>query len=99
MFDEYVWYTGTAFPDECVRDCSAQGSVDSAVKYWRMRLRFEVPRERAIAWLWEFGAWPMKTDKYDVGLTDMADEDLAAKVLWLACCDIRESGEWLGLVH
>ena len=27
------------------------------------------------------------------------DQQLAERVLWLACCDIAEHGEWLGLTH
>lgn len=87
------------FPAECVSDCSAQGSVDESVAYWLKRLSFEVPRERAIKWLKEFGAWPLDTDEYDKGLNDMSDEEIASKVLWLACGDIKESGEWFGLSH
>ena len=32
-------------------------------------------------------------------LADKSDQELAETVLWSACCDIRESGEWLGLVR
>ncbi|TXH12001.1 MAG: hypothetical protein E6R03_13685 [Hyphomicrobiaceae bacterium] len=84
-------------PADCITDCSSSGSVDGAVAYWLGVLAFSVPRERAIAYLQGFGAWPMESDDYDTGLLDMDDNDLASKVLWLACCDIRETGEWFGL--
>lgn len=92
MFNEYGHFTGT-LPTECVEDCSAQGSVDESVAYWRERLNFAVPRELAIRWLQDFGAWPVE------GLQDMTDTEIAEKVLWLACCEIRENGEWFGLSH
>ena len=98
LFDEYGWFHGT-LPADCVADCSTQGSVDEAVTYWRKQLNFEVPRELAIRWLHEYGAWPLESDEYDTGLNQMSDEDIAEKVLWLACCDLRENGEWFGLVH
>ena len=91
-FDEHGNFTG-AFPEGCIADCSAPGSVDEAVAYWRKRLQFEVPRERAIRWLREFGAWT------DAEMQAWDDVELAERVLWLACCDIRESGDWFGLVH
>lgn len=85
------------FPADCVAECSAQGSADDAVAYWIGALTFSVPRNLAIRHLRGFGAWPMESDDYDTGLLDMDDNDLASKVLWLACCDIRETGEWFGL--
>lgn len=81
------------FPPDCVAACSASGSVDDAVEYWRSELNFEVPRELAIDYLGEFGAW----DGEELGA--MTDEELAEKILWIACCDISEQGEWLGLCH
>jgi len=110
-FDKYGWLQQD-LPDECVSDCSAQGTVDDAVEYWTTELEFTVPRKLAIDWLAEFGAWPLKSNKYDQGLNDMTDRQLAEKVLWLGCCDQkdgqyeddREGGhdepyKWLGLVH
>jgi hypothetical protein len=95
-FDEYGNFIGE-FSAECVADCSASGAVDDAVAYWLKKLNFEVPRSRAIAWLLDFGAWPEETDEYNKGLNDMTDDELALKVLWLACCDIKEQGEWFGI--
>ena len=49
-------------------------------------------RARVIRYLREFGAWTAEE------LAAKTDEELAEVVLWSACCDLRESGEWLGLV-
>ena len=47
--------------------------------------------KQAIRYLREYGAWEnLETD---------TDRELAERVLWLACCDIREQGEWFGLIH
>ena len=76
-------------------DCGASGSVDSAVEYWREKLKLSdaLAPVRALAerYLHEFGAWD------DLATADI--DTLANRVLWTACCDIREQGEWLGLVH
>lgn len=98
MFDAYGNFTGE-LPAECIRDCSESGAVDDAVTDWRKSLEFTVPRMQAIRYLRAFGAWPVETDEYDTGLVDMTDDALADKVLWIACCEIRETGEWFGLVH
>lgn len=93
MFDEYGNFHGK-IPKEAVRDCSAPGQdAGEAVEHWRKKLNFEVPRQKAIQYLREFGAWPIDE------LNTMDDTDLAEKVLWLACGDIREHGEWHGLTH
>ena len=99
LFDNYGHFLGK-IPEECWRDCSAPGqAADESVEYWRKRLNFVVPREKAIKYLREFGAWPVISDEYDKGLADMSDDELADKVLWLACGDIRENGQWFGLIH
>lgn len=92
IFDDYGYFQGT-IPAEAVHDMTQPGPVDDAVEYWRDRLNFEVPRELAIHYLREFGAW----DHDD--LTAMDDTDLARIVLWIAAGDIRENGEWFGLIH
>lgn len=92
FFNQYGYFVGE-FPEDCVVECSAAGEVKGAVEYWTGKLGFEVPRERAINYLAEFGAWS------HAELNEMNDTDLAEKVLWLACCDIKENGEWFGLVH
>jgi hypothetical protein len=94
-FNEYGWLDSGSFPADCIESCSASGSVDDAVEFWRNRLGFvsalESHRARVEAFLGEFGAWD------DLRTADM--ETLADRVLWIACGDIREQGEWLGLVH
>lgn len=69
------------------------------VEHWRKLLRFEVPRELATRWLKEFGAWPLESDKYATGLNQMSDDELAEKVLWLACIEATESRYWHGLTR
>lgn len=81
------------FPEDCVLDCSAAGDVLESVNYWINKLQFEVPREQAVKWLKETGAWDAEE------LDEMSGEELARKVLWLACCDIKENGEWFGLIN
>jgi hypothetical protein len=98
-FNEYGWLASGSFPADCVADCSHSGQCADDVSYWRKQLNFTVPREMAIKYLREFGAWPLESDEYDRGLNDMPDDELAEKVLWLACNDIQEQGEWAGLVH
>lgn len=95
-FNEYGHFTGH-LPDDCVTACSHAGRCDDDVEYWRKRLNFTVPRDKAISHLAEYGAWPKETNEYDEGLRDMSDEELAEKVLWLACGDIEEQGEWSGM--
>jgi len=92
LFDAQGNFTGK-IPKEAVRDCSGPGKADEAVEAWRKKLNFEVPRDKAIRYLKEFGAWPLEE------LNEMDDDDIAKKVLWIACGDIKENGKWLGLVH
>lgn len=88
-FDE-DGYLIDEIPQECVADCSAAGSVDSSVSYWVEKLDFNVARHLAIRYLYEWGAWN------DLETAD--DETLAQRVLWLACCDLKEENEWIGLI-
>lgn len=92
---KYGWLSSGHFPVDCILDCSAQGSVDGSVEYWSNKLGFETAlepvRDLVERYLKEFGAWD------DLASADM--ETLAHRVLWTACGDIREQGEWLGLVH
>ena len=91
-FDSLGYLTGT-LPEDCIGDCSHAGPCDTDVEYWRKRLDFTVPRETAIGYLREFGAWTAEE------LAARTDDELAEVVLWSACCDFRESGEWLGMLH
>jgi hypothetical protein len=90
LFDAHGWFTGT-LPEDCVHDCSGPGPADEAVEYWRGKLAFQVPVELAIRYLREFGAWD--------DLLEAGQEVLSRRCLWIACGEIKESGEWLGLVH
>lgn len=92
-FNQYGHYVGQRFPDECIEECSASGRVDESVEYWQKKLSFHVPRERAIKWLAETGGWTREE------LGELDNDNIARKVLWLACCDIKESGEWFGLTN
>lgn len=87
------WISSGQFPAECIEACSHSGDCYEDVRYWVARLKFEVPRERAIDYLREFGAWEVEE------MTAWDDARLACTVLWVACGDIAETGEWLGLVH
>jgi hypothetical protein len=89
-FDNYGNFFGE-IPAACVKDCSASGDVTEAVTYWQRRLRFMPPRSLMKTYLGEFGAWD--------DLNGADDETLARRVLWVACCDLKEDGRWFGLVH
>lgn len=90
-FDENGWLL-KELPKECVKDCHHSGACDADVEHWQKELGFLVPREKAVEWLLEYGAWTR------VELAAKTDEELAQVVLWLACGDIQEQGEWFGLV-
>lgn len=92
FFDNYGNFLVT-LPKECVADCFHQGECHDDVVHWQNKLGFSVPREKAIDWLRSTGGW-------DGGeLRAMKDEELAQKVLWLACADMKEQGDWYGLVN
>ena len=78
-------------PWECVEACSHSGRCDDDVEYWRRELNFQVPRAAAIAFLAECGAW----DRAE--LAEATDDKLTERVLWLACNQISDSGEFFGL--
>ena len=71
-------------PPSCILDCSASGRVDDAVEYWRKELSFTVNRENAIACLGGYGAWD------EAELAQSTDDQLARRILWLACTDFNE---------
>lgn len=94
-FNQYGYIQSGSFPNECIADCSASGSADDAVEYWRDKLNFvtalEPVRDRVESYLEEFGAWD------DLATADM--EILADRVLWTACCGIKEYGDWFGVCN
>lgn len=71
-------------PRDCVDECSAPGPADNAVDYWRVHLGFTVNRERAIRCLQGYGAWSAEE------LSASSNDELAARVLWLACGSFNE---------
>lgn len=89
-FNEYGHFHGF-IPLQAVSDCSHAGDCSADVEYWQSKLGFNAPRERAINWLAESGGWTRDE------LADMADVELSQKVLWMACGDLKEHGEWYGL--
>ncbi len=70
--------------DECISDCSGQGDVSQAVEYWREKLNFTVNRNKAIQCLAGYGSWSRSE------LAKSTDEQLADRILWLACCNFNE---------
>jgi hypothetical protein len=86
----YIDYTLdiTELPQECIDDCSASGAVDNAIESWTVKLPFTVNRERAIACLEEYGAWTRAE------LTADSDEDIAGRILWIACGNFHEQQVW-----
>jgi len=76
--------TYSQLPDLCIADCSAPGSIDDVVAYWREELGFTVNRKLALRYLQDQGAW--ERDE----LAAENDETLAERILWLACGDFRE---------
>ena len=89
-FNSDGYLLGT-LPADCIIDCSHSGPCDEDVKHWRERLEFQLPRDRATAYILEFVAWTAEE------LAAKSHEELAEVVLWLACCQIRETGKWSGL--
>jgi hypothetical protein len=85
-FFDYLDRTGyilaTDLPEDCISDCSAQGSVDEAVEYWVKQLDFEAPEQKVKDYLKDFGAWD------DDELSDH-DSNLQ-RLLWVVCCDFKE---------
>ena len=72
------------FPPDCIAECSASGRVDAEVDYWQHHLDFKVPRAEAIKCLYGYGAWELAE------LNALSDDELAQKVLWLACGTFAE---------
>lgn len=92
---KYGHLASGSFPAECIVDCSASGSVDEAVDVWVLRLdlvrALEPVRSLAESYLKEFGAWD------DLKSAELST--LAQRILWTACCDIKEQGNWSGICH
>ncbi len=96
-YSEYDWFDQDGriirdIPDLCVADCSHPGPCDTEVNEWKNYLNFNVPRNHAMRYLQGFGAWS------ESELNQKLTTDLSDIVLWIACGEIKESGEWLGLI-
>jgi hypothetical protein len=91
-FDVYGNYNGD-IPAECVGSCSHSGDCSGDVSHWVVTLGFSPPRDMAINYLASTGGWTRK------GLQGVDDETLAQRVLWVACCEIKENGTWPGMVN
>ena len=78
-------------PTDCVLECWNPKENMDLLDKWIYILQFKCPKDLAIPYLREMGAWD------DL---DTADQDtINRRVLWLACCDIRKNGEWFGLIR
>ena len=92
-FEESGWFDSIGqltkeLPDDCILDCSHQGACDADVSYWVDELGFEVPSEKAKAYLKGFGAWD------DDELDEMTDRELAEKVLWIFCGYLKDDPDY-----
>ncbi len=91
LFNEYGHFLGE-IPAEAVDDCTVGGQDASPyVKEWIAELGFAVPRDLAVKYLAEYGAWD--------DLDTVSLDTIAERVFWIACGDIQESGEWYGICH
>ena len=69
-------------PEDCIAECSASGSVDSAIAYWKDKLGFDAPIGSTKAYLASIGSWET---------SDLQDHETnLERLLWLVCCDIKE---------
>ena len=71
-------------PQDCIDDCSAQGSVDAAVTHWRETLGFTVDRAAAMNSIAASGSHDL--DEIEA----MDDDQLADRILWDAACTFAE---------
>lgn len=69
-------------PAACIEDCSGAGPVDDAVSYWVDKLSLTVDRRA--------GARCLEYNGYGDAIADMSDEDVAERILWLACGNFAE---------
>ena len=94
-FDEHGWLV-REIPEQTIRDCSGPGSNDEAVEYWLHKLNFYIPqqlRQKAKEYLAGFGAWD--DAELDAWVsTEDTEHELARRILWIFCGDIRDGVEW-----
>lgn len=89
MFENSGEFVGE-IPVDCVKACTHAGDCSADVVSWADILNFEVPAPLARNYLYGFGAWD--------DLENCSQSTLNERVLWLACCEIKENGEWFGLI-
>ena len=97
-FNDGLYELAKPLPAECIIACSGSGKKDDEVAYWVGELGFDenFPRERAIKYLKEFGAWS------EDELKAKTDTELAQIVLWVFCGNLydeaveksREDDKW-----
>ena len=84
-----LWFQGrqaiSRLPQECIADCSAQGSVDESVAYWVDRLNLEAPPWLLREHLKAYGAWDR---------AELCDHKAnLRRLLWTWACDCKEYGD------
>ena len=82
MFDRFE----LTMTDDVMWECSGQGRVDRAVKYWVTAIKWDdINPEDIQDELRKYGAW---SDE------DLRDEDKnRERILWIAACNVREELE------
>jgi hypothetical protein len=88
QWSKYGEFLGT-LTDDVVSECSHSSDCYEDVEYWVKELEFNVPEHLGRMYIKDTGAWE------DWDTCDM--KTLNERVLWLACCDIKEQGEWFGV--
>ena len=94
IYSAYRWFDNNGnllgeIPQDCINDCTHASDCTQDVHYWLKELSFSVPADMARKYLQDFGAW----EDLDTCSQDLLNE----RVLWIACGDLKESGEWFGL--
>lgn len=94
-FDEFGFFIGNiprSAIDDCTRPFYLQDGEQTfiVVVRWMNYLGFSCPRKLAEKYLDGFGAWD--------DLQAVSDEIINSRVFWIACNNIKEEGEWLGLI-
>lgn len=89
-FDEFGQLTRD-LPQECIDACTHRGSCDDDVAFWVEELEFDkgLPIEMAKRWLRSTGGWTKEE------LDEETDKDIAEKVLWVICGNIKEEPDYI----
>ena len=87
----YFYHKEFKIPVEAVYDCSHQGACDEDVAYWQPRIAMNYwTREQKIEGLAETGGWTRDE------LRELTEDKIEEKILWIACGDLKDSGELEG---